>query len=295
MKIKKKSLLILVSITFSLLFNFNNLSLNASETSVTSVDDGNEIVNNTITGRVDLHKENIEGEPLSGAEFTVYDDDGELVDVLTTNKYGYTRSYLLDYGAYSVVETKAPIGYQLTNDVYNFKIITDGETVHLNNGNPIINQEKISSEGDEDGKLYIVSQRGVGSKYEIYDEDGNLVDTVIIDENGRGSSINLPYGNYCVQGGSSDFCFELSASNQYQVYLDDEKTTTTSKDKDETNKEQATCVSNSNSCTLEASSESTNDETENTISTTGLANRLIFYVLGLLIILISFKSIIKRN
>lgn len=295
MKIKNKSWLILVSITFSLLFNLNNLSLNASETNVTSVDGGNEIINKTITGRVDLHKQNKKGEPLSGAEFTIYDDNGELVDVLTTNKYGYTRSYLLDYGAYSVVETKAPIGYQLTNDVYNFHIITDGETVHLNDGNPIINNETVSSNTDEEGKLYIVSQRGAGSKYEIYDEDGNLVDTVIIDENGKGSSVNLPYGNYCVQGGSSDFCFELSSSNQYQVYVDGTEEKTAAATDEEETKEQATCVSNTDSCSLEANSEVTTEQLENTISTTGSSNRIIIYVFGLFVILIGCKMLLKRN
>lgn len=296
MNYKRKHGLIIISIIFSILLNLNYQVYEASEANITSVDDGNEIVNNTIRGRVDLYKESEDGNSLPGAEFTIYDDSGDVVDVLTTNKYGYTRSYLLDYGAYSVIETKAPIGYQLQSDIYNFNIINDGETVHLNNGNAIINEKVTNGESSEGGKLYIVSQRGVGSKYEIYDEDGNLVDTIIIDENGRGSSINLPYGNYCVQGGSSDFCFELSSSNEYQIYVDG--TTEDNKaviDNDGNDKEPPSCESNSGTCQLDQVNSSSSEVASKSISATGSSSKIIIYILLALMSAITLKYIIKRN
>lgn len=57
------------------------------------------------------------GKDLSGAEFTVYDYDGEEIAVIgPTNSKGYAKSGEIIYGDYIVKETKVPVNYQPEGD-----------------------------------------------------------------------------------------------------------------------------------------------------------------------------------
>lgn len=69
-------------------------------------------------GHVEILKSDAEsGIDLSGAEFTVYDYDGEEVAVIgPTNKDGYAKSGEIIYGSYIVKETKVPVNYQPDGD-----------------------------------------------------------------------------------------------------------------------------------------------------------------------------------
>ena len=69
-------------------------------------------------GHVEILKSDAEsGIDLSGAEFTVYDYDGEEVAVIgPTNKDGYAKSVEITYGSYIVKETKVPVNYQPDGD-----------------------------------------------------------------------------------------------------------------------------------------------------------------------------------
>lgn len=65
-------------------------------------------------GRVEILKSDYEsGKDLRGAEFTVYDYDGEEVAVIgPTDSKGYAKSGEITYGSYIVKETKVPVNYQ---------------------------------------------------------------------------------------------------------------------------------------------------------------------------------------
>lgn len=69
-------------------------------------------------GRVEILKSDYEsGKDLSGAEFTVYDYDGEEVAVIgPTDSKGYAKSGEITYGSYIVKETKVPVNYQPDGD-----------------------------------------------------------------------------------------------------------------------------------------------------------------------------------
>ena len=69
-------------------------------------------------GRVEILKSDYEsGKDLSGAEFTVYDYDGEEVAVIgPTDSKGYAKSGEITYGSYIVKETKVPANYQPDGD-----------------------------------------------------------------------------------------------------------------------------------------------------------------------------------
>ena len=69
-------------------------------------------------GHIEILKSDAEsGKDLSGAEFTVYDDNGEEVAVIgPTNSNGYAKSGEITYGSYIVKETKVPVNYQPDGD-----------------------------------------------------------------------------------------------------------------------------------------------------------------------------------
>lgn len=69
-------------------------------------------------GRVEILKSDYEsGKDLRGAEFTVYDYDGEEVAVIgPTDSKGYAKSGEITYGSYIVKETKVPANYQPDGD-----------------------------------------------------------------------------------------------------------------------------------------------------------------------------------
>ena len=74
--------------------------------------------NNIYKGLVEILKYDYEsGKDLSGAEFTVYDYDGEEVAVIgPTDSKGYAKSGEITYGSYIVKETKVPANYQPDGD-----------------------------------------------------------------------------------------------------------------------------------------------------------------------------------
>lgn len=69
-------------------------------------------------GHIEILKSDAEsGIDLSGAEFTVYDLDGEEIAVIgPTNANGYAKSGEITYGDYIVRETKIPVNYQADGD-----------------------------------------------------------------------------------------------------------------------------------------------------------------------------------
>ena len=69
-------------------------------------------------GYIEVLKSDAEsGKDLSGAEFTVYDLDGEEIAVIgPTDKNGYAKSGEIIYGDYIVKETKIPVNYQPDGD-----------------------------------------------------------------------------------------------------------------------------------------------------------------------------------
>lgn len=97
---------------------------------VTKEDDGNGniiyeaeplvIDNRLIKGNIKLVKvdETDRTIPLAGAVFEVRNESGERVDELTTNSQGEAMSKELTYGKYTLVETQAPDGYELSEQTY---------------------------------------------------------------------------------------------------------------------------------------------------------------------------------
>ena len=152
--------------------------------------------NTKILGKINILKVDSDDESikLSGAVFEVKNSEGVVVDTITTDENGVGASKELLYGSYTVTEVTAPTGYELSEESKNVTISSNGETLELTFENikilGKINILKVDSI-DESIKLS-------GAEFEIRDLEGNILDTLITNEEGVANSIQLPYGSYIV-------------------------------------------------------------------------------------------------
>lgn len=99
-----------------------------------------EIKNKRIMGSLVIHKlaENT-NVPLAGAEFGVYDENDNLVTKVITDENGYAEVLDLVYGNYYYTELKAPDGYLVNLESYDFSIEYDGQVIEETVYNRLLN------------------------------------------------------------------------------------------------------------------------------------------------------------
>ena len=170
------------------------------------------ITNTKILGKISILKVDSidEDVKLLGAVFEVKDSEGTVVDTITTGENGVGTSKELPYGSYTVTEVSAPPGYELSGESKDVTINSNGQTIELTFENTKIlgkiNILKVDS-ADEDIKL-------IGAVFEIKDSEGTVVDTITTDENGVGTSKELPYGSYTVTEVTAPSGYELSEESK---------------------------------------------------------------------------------
>lgn len=114
---------------------------------------------------------------LEGAKFRVETLGGEFVTEITTDSAGYAETKVLPAGTYVVHEQTAPEGFLLELNYQWANVGTNGCTV-LDFTNRKISGLVIRSVAEEDFAPV------AGTRYEIYHENGKLVDTVTADATG---------------------------------------------------------------------------------------------------------------
>lgn len=145
-----------------------------------------------IKGSVELQKVDSEtgGEAqgratLEGAEYTVYNSDGEAVLTLVTDSDGYAASAedALIYGNYTIKETKAPKGYNLDDTERSFSITANGQIVSFT-GDKAFKDNIIR--GDIKGiKIAEDMQRMGGIPFKITSVTTGESHIIMTDENGQ--------------------------------------------------------------------------------------------------------------
>lgn len=168
-------------------------------------------------GMISIHLYNEDGRVISGATFGVYDEDGNLLEVITTDENGNATSQLLGPGRYYIQQQNSVNGYLLDNTKYWFTIGEGSITTEYN----VVNQK---IEGTV--QMYNTDSRGNGlslSTFNLYDENDQLITSVTTNEYGYGRRILLPYGRYYIQQTSvasgyqlnqSKFSFSITENNQ---------------------------------------------------------------------------------
>ena len=102
-------------------------------------EDGQNVIENVINyyikGQLKIYKL-IDGTqtPLAGAVFEITDENGEVVDTITSDEEGIALSEKLPYGTYYFKEIEAPDGYIKDENTYQFKVENEDiiETVVYN-------------------------------------------------------------------------------------------------------------------------------------------------------------------
>lgn len=152
---------------------------------------------------------------LQGAEFMLYREDGtEVYDyALATDANGELKITGLEWGKYYLLETKAPNGYELTEEKLAFEIDADTaeepEIITVTNeqkpASAVLEKYELSGDKyvdfshDENGDLSVEIDETSpisGAVYELYDASGNKLSTNVTDENGKIYAEDLTFGKY---------------------------------------------------------------------------------------------------
>ena len=149
-----------------------------------------DVVNEKIKGSLKIHKVADDDRAIEGVKFQVLDANKNVVETLVTDKNGIAVSKELLPGKYYYKEIEVPAGYVIDEKEYEFNITNQGELVSVK----VVNERA-------KGKLHITKYDNEGGtlegvKFNILDENKNIVDTITTDKNGVAESIQLPVGTY---------------------------------------------------------------------------------------------------
>lgn len=173
-----------------------------------------QIMNSPIMGQVELIKIGSQNDvinaettnKLAGAEFTIYDENNKVVTKLITDEKGYAKSPKINFGNYTLVETKAPDGYIIDPTRYHFTISDNNQVVKINNGNPIVNQgisgyaigqKKLDSNQTINGEYQ--KDKVTEVEYTLFDENNKALEVIHPDVTGIWQTSRLKAGNYYIK------------------------------------------------------------------------------------------------
>ena len=197
-----------------------------------------------IYGGVEVTKVDTNGNPLSGAEFTITNKDTGETKIITSNSDGIAsicrtdKQEGLKSGYYEVRETKAPIGYSLTNDYYEFAITEANKIVSIGYKNGEPDENFITFTDDEDksvvgGGLKITKKTDkeislANVEFSIYSDSActNRISTLKTDTNGIAKSGKKDFkpGKYYIKESKSPYGYKLN-TNIFKVTIEENKFT----------------------------------------------------------------------
>ncbi|MGN0973311.1 MAG: collagen binding domain-containing protein [Bacilli bacterium] len=124
---------------------------------------------------------------LAGVEFKIYDEDNNLVDTIITNEQGETVSKKLRIDKkYTVAESKTLSNYVLTEETQTITLEEDQIKDIIFENELKKGQVRVIKIDKDNNEV-----RLAGVEFKIYDEDNNLVDTIITNEQGEAVSKRL--------------------------------------------------------------------------------------------------------
>lgn len=128
---------------------------------------------------------------LKGAEYTIYDEEENVVEVITTNENGYAISSMLPFGSYVVRETSAPKGYIVDDNKYEFIIDEDSYQIpiKLQLYDEVIKNTVIISKVDAAN-----GEELPGATLQIIDDSNEIIDEWVSTSEAHKSIVE--YGDY---------------------------------------------------------------------------------------------------
>ena len=149
------------------------------------------VINELKHGKLKIIKVDENNKPLAGVTFEIYDSNKQKIDEMTTNEEGIAESKELEKGTYYYKEVKAPEGIAIDTSFHEFTIVEDGQNVIENVVNYYVKGQLLIYKLIEGTKTPLA-----GAKFEITNEQGEVVDTIVSDEKGEALSKKIPYGTY---------------------------------------------------------------------------------------------------
>jgi len=257
----------------------------------------NSISNTKTKGSIEFTKLGEHEEPLNGAEFKLYkESDTRFKNPISTavsNRNGLVKFKNVEYGKYMIKETKAPVGYILSDDILEATVTTSDRVVKANpesiSNNKIRSNIKITKIDEKTEKTL------EGAEFTLYDADGKEVKTSISGETGIVYFNSVEYGNYKIK--------ETKAPDGYMISKDIIKVkvkTIETKEFTVTNKEkEGVPVTKDNSPNKDGYLVSKDNILDKMVSalpkTGGLFDTLVIISIGILTILAGLGFLLKRN
>lgn len=154
------------------------------------------IVNERILGNIKAFKIDEDNKFLANAELTLFDSQGNEVQSLVTNENGEVTFENIPYGDYEVKETKAPEGYNISEEI--LKVSVNGEEYGLVYEAGKITNTKIKA----DIKINKLDQDGnkvIGVEFTLYNNADEVIETAVTNEDGIAVFKDVVYGNYYIK------------------------------------------------------------------------------------------------
>lgn len=165
-----------------------NLTPSMNEVTLTAYDQRRE-------GSLSLQKSDGKDHIVTGAKFTLYDENmTPISNEIEVDEDGKLVISHLEWGTYHLKETTAPQGYQLDENVYDFTI----DATHLLSKLEVVNNQipgkvcvyKIDSSSEDEL---------ANAKFNLCNNDGTVVATLVTDDSGKAEYDNLPWGSYYLE------------------------------------------------------------------------------------------------
>lgn len=160
-----------------------------------------------------LKEDAVTGNLLAGAEFEIDDAAGSSVTTITSNAEGSAIATGLVPGDYTLTETKAPVGWQLSDRVATFTIdpVSESATVTLT-----FEDEPLERMAIEKRNALGEHELLPGAVFELhFAADDSVVATLTTGVDGRAVSELLPLGEYYAVETSAPVGFELDPDRRY--------------------------------------------------------------------------------
>lgn len=189
---------------------------------------------------VELSKQDTSENPLSGAEFTLYNENNSAVQVITSNDFGEVKFENIPIGKYTIKETKAPSRYYISEDVVNVEVKKSDSPkgteiiVSLNEvlqeGVIVIVNKKIPAPAINYGNIAIKktdTNKNVlsGAEFTLYDEKGSVIQKGITGKDGIVSFKEILEGKYSIIETKAPEGYE-SSNEEIFVTVNKDKTST---------------------------------------------------------------------
>lgn len=186
-----------------------------------------EIKNKRKRGNIEITKvdKDDKNTVLEGVEFELVNFDGEVVAKLKTDKQGKAKATNIDAGEYILRETKTKEEYKIGID--QDVVIKHNETLELE----IENEKKkgyikiIKTSEDKNEVLQTEAGSPIpGVKFNIFDLEGNFIEELVTDDEGKAESKGLPLGEYIVRETDAGEWYKIDEEEHRIKISEDEET-----------------------------------------------------------------------